>query len=189
MEFWRLGSMYESIIAACKAMDTFGLPRAVGNLETDCFIFGNDSFSRVAGLKEEESSTVSLSDFLRIKLDPYNPPKTGQLIPIAIQSRDQGFIIRGHASVRDDGLIYLMLPLFGDPSSDFELGRSVGKEQERQKLSRHVGEQLTPELLSVITSVESLRSELNKENDAAEATLKEIEQSLSRVLQFFNERF
>jgi hypothetical protein len=34
--------MYESIIPACKALNEFGLARAVGKLEMDRFIFAND---------------------------------------------------------------------------------------------------------------------------------------------------
>ena len=42
--------MYESIKSACKVLDRFGLPRAVGSLVTDRFIVANKSFLRVIGL-------------------------------------------------------------------------------------------------------------------------------------------
>ena len=44
--------MYESIISACQVMDTLGLPRAVADFDSDRFIFANQAFLRVAGIKE-----------------------------------------------------------------------------------------------------------------------------------------
>jgi hypothetical protein len=181
--------MYEPIIETCRMMDTFGLPRAVGNIDTDRFIFGNSSFLRITGMKEGEGSGLALSELVRIQVDSSNPARMGQLIPLTAESRDQGFIIHGHAAIRPDGLVYLMIPLFGDPSPDFELGRSVGKEQERQRFRHYVHEQLTPELLSVVSSIESLRARFQNENKAAEGTLKEIGQSLSNFLDVLKEKF
>jgi hypothetical protein len=170
-------------------MDTFGLPRAIGNIETDGFIFGNSSFLRITGMKEEEGSGLALSELVKIQADSSSPARMGQLIPITIESRDQGFIIHGHAAIRQDGLVYLMIPLFGDPSPDFELGRSVGKEQERQRFRHYLHEHLTPELRSVVSSIESLRARLQNENRPAEATLKDIGKSLSSVLRVLEEKF
>jgi hypothetical protein len=181
--------MYEPIIETCRMMDTFGLPRAIGNIETDRFIFGNSSFLRITGMKEEEGSGLALSELVNIQVDSSNPARMGQLIPITAESRDQGFIIYGHAAIRPDGLVYLMIPLFGDPSPDFELGRSVGKEQERQRFRHYVREQLTPELLSVVSSIESLRARLQNENEPTGATLTDIGQGLSEVLRVLKEKF
>ncbi|MBV8280304.1 MAG: hypothetical protein JO170_34275, partial [Verrucomicrobia bacterium] len=132
--------MYESIISACRVMDTLGLPRAVADFGSDRFIFANNAFLRVAGLKESLVPVLTLSAIVKIHAESASW-NTGQLIPITVESYDQGFIIRGHAVFGKNGLIYLMVPLFGDPSADFELGRSVGKEQERQRRSRYVHEE------------------------------------------------
>ena len=174
--------MYESIISACRVMDTFGLPRAVADLESDRFIFANNSFLRVAGLKERLLPSLAFSRIVEIHAG-YIAWNTGQLIPITVESYDQGFIIRGHAVFGDNGLVYLMVPLFGDPSADFELGRSVGKEQERQRLSRYVQEHLAPDLGSAIHSLEGIRAHLKDENRPEEGRLREIEQSLAGLLQ------
>ena len=54
--------MYESIKSACKVLDRFGLPRAIGSLVTDRFIVANKSFLRVIGLGCDEISSVALSE-------------------------------------------------------------------------------------------------------------------------------
>jgi hypothetical protein len=174
--------MYESIISACQVMDTLGLPRAVADLESDRFIFANNAFLRVVEIKEPLLPALALSRIVKLHAGPV-AWNTGQLIPITLESYDQGFIIRGHAVFGDNGLVYLMVPLFGDPSADFELGRSVGKEQERQRLSRYVQERMVPELKSAILSIEAARAYSRDGLHPFEAELEKVTQSLTGLLQ------
>jgi hypothetical protein len=174
--------MHESIISACKVMDTLGLPRAVADFGSDCFIFANRAFLRVAGIKEEMLPSLPLSTVVELHVGSV-AWNTGQLIPISVESYDQGFIIRGHAVFGDSGLVYLMVPLFGDPSADFELGRSVGKEQERQRLSRYVNERLMPELKTAISSIETARRYSRSDHKEFEAAFEKIVQDLNGLLQ------
>ena len=88
--------MYESIISACEVMDTLGLPRAVADFGSDRFIFANSTFLRVAGIKAETLPSLTLSAIVKLHVGSV-AWNTGQLIPISIESYDQGFIIRGHA--------------------------------------------------------------------------------------------
>ena len=174
--------MYESIISACQVMDTLGLPRAVADFGSDRFVFANKAFLRVAGIKEEMLPSLILSEIVKIHVGSV-AWNTGQLIPISVESYDQGFIIRGHAVFGDNGVVYLMVPLFGDPSADFELGRSVGKEQERQRLSRYVYERLAPELKSAISSLEAARRYSRDQHDQFEAEFEKVAQHLAGLLQ------
>lgn len=174
--------MYESIISACEVMDTLGLPRAVADFGSDRFIFANSAFLRVAGIKAEILPSLTLSAVVKLQVGSV-AWNTGQLIPISVESYDQGFIIRGHAVFADSGLIYLMVPLFGDPSADFELGRSVGKEQERQRLSRYVYERLVPELKTAISSIEAARRHMHDEQEGSEAEFEKVVQDLNGLLQ------
>lgn len=174
--------MYESIISACQVMDTLGLPRAVADLESDRFIFANDAFLRVTEIREPLLRALALSRIVKLHAGPV-AWNTGQLIPITLESYDQGFIIRGHAVFGDNGLVYLMVPLFGDPSADFELGRSVGKEQERQRLSRYVRERMVPALNSAILSIEAARARSRDGHHPFDAELEKVTQSLTGLLQ------
>jgi hypothetical protein len=174
--------MHESIISACKVMDTLGLPRAVADFGSDSFVFANSAFLRVVGIKEEMLPSLALSTIVQLHVGSV-AWNTGQLIPISVESYDQGFIIRGHAVFGDKGLVYLMVPLFGDPSADFELGRSVGKEQERQRLSRYVYERLEPELKTAISSIEAVRRHSHDDHQESEAEFEKIAQDLNGLLQ------
>ena len=64
--FRRHNPMHESIKSACKVLDRFGLPRAIGSLVTDRFIVANNSFLRVIGLGRDEISSVALSEIVTI---------------------------------------------------------------------------------------------------------------------------
>jgi hypothetical protein len=174
--------MYDSIISACKVMDTLGLPRAVADFGSDRFIFANSAFLRVAGIKEEMLPTLALSAVVKMHVGSL-AWNTGQLIPISVESYDQGFIIRGHAVFGDNGVLYLMVPLFGDPSADFELGRSVGKEQERQRLSRYVYERLMPELKAAIASIQAARGHSREEHPQFEAEFEKVAENLTGLLE------
>jgi hypothetical protein len=174
--------MYESLISACQVMDTLGLPRAVADFDSDRFIFANDAFLRVAGIKDPQLPSLPLSGIVKLQAGSV-AWETGHLIPIRVESYDQGFIIRGHAVFGEDGLVYLMVPPFGDPSVDFELGRSVGKEQERQRLSRYLNERLAPELQSAIESIEAARVYSREKHHPSEAELEKVAQNLSGLLQ------
>lgn len=174
--------MHESLISACQVMDTLGLPRAVADFESDRFIFANNSFLRVAGIKEPLLPTLPFSGIVKIHAGSV-AWESGHLIPIRVESYDQGFIIRGHAVFGDHGLIYLMVPPFGDPSVDFELGRSVGKEQERQRLSRYLNQRLMPVLQSAIESIEAARVYSGDKQPPSDAGLEKAVQSLSGLLQ------
>jgi hypothetical protein len=163
-------------------MDTLGLPRAVADLESDRFIFANNAFLRVTEIKESLLPALALSRIVKLHAGPV-AWNTGQLIPITLESYYQGFIIRGHAVFGDNGLVYLMVPLFGDPSADFELGRSVGKEQERQRLSRYVRERMVPALNSAILSIEAARAHSRGGHHPFDAELEKVSQSLTGLLQ------
>jgi hypothetical protein len=162
-------------------MDTLGLPRAVADFESDRFIFANNSFLRVAGIEEPLLPTLAFSAIVKMHAG-FVAWESGHLIPIKVESYDQGFTVRGHAVFGDHGLIYLMVPPFGDPSVDFELGRSVGKEQERQKLSRYLDERLGPELQSAIASIKAARVFSGDKQHPADEELEKVAQSLSGLL-------
>ena len=72
-----------------------------------------------------------------------------------------------------------MIPLFIDPSPDFEIGTAVGKELQRQKVAAYVHDHLAPELLAATFSIESVRARLEKENHPFAEHLKEIQQKLT----------
>jgi hypothetical protein len=180
--------MFKSIISACKALDAFGLPRAAGNLHTDRFIVANESFLRIAGLGKDEVLIATLSEIVKIDLTSVEPMTLGRLIPITVRTADKAVTIGGQAAISKQGIAFLMIPLFIDPSPEFEIGTAVGKELQRQKVVAYVHDHLAPELLAATFSIEAVRVRLEKENHPCREQLKEVEQKLTGPLRQMGKR-
>jgi hypothetical protein len=176
---------FEPIISACEALDAFGLPRAVGNLQTDRFIIANDSFLQIVGLAKDEIPFVALSEVVKIHFASSDGVKVGGPVPIAVRTHE-GVTIGGHAAISKQ-LAFFMIQLFVGASPDFEVGTAVGKELQRQKVAAYVHDHLTPELLSAIFSIESVRARLEEEHHPCAKRLKEIEQELSEPIRQMGE--
>jgi hypothetical protein len=164
--------MYESIISACKALDAFGLPRAVGNLRTDRFVTANNAFLRLLGLEQEEISIIALSDIVRMHPKSTNEVKIGELVPITVRSSVESEMIGGQAAFGTKGLLFLMIPGSFKPDQEFEVGTAVGKELEKLNIRDYVHQHLAPEFMSVIFSLESIKAQLEKDNHPCAGSLK-----------------
>jgi PAS domain S-box-containing protein len=174
--------MYESIISACKALDAFGLPRAIGNLETNEFIVANRSFLRLVGLEEEEISSVALSEIVKIHPESADEANIGELAPITVHSSSETALIGGYAAFGRQGLVFLMIPRSIKPDSDFELGTAVGMELEQRKIRDYVHDALAPEFMSVVFTLESIRLRLERENHPCAVTLKDTQERFTQPL-------
>jgi signal transduction histidine kinase len=159
-------------------LDSFGLPRATGNLQTGRFIVANKSFLRIVGLEKSEIPFVAVSEVVKIHFASGDSLKIGQLIPITVRTADEGVTVGGQAAISEQ-LAFFMISLFVDANPDFEIGTAVRKELERQKVATYVHDHLAPELLAAIFSIESVRARLEKEHHPCAERLKEIEQALS----------
>jgi signal transduction histidine kinase len=168
-------------------MDAFALPRAVGQFETDRFIFANNSFLRAAGLKRSEISRVALSAVTKFHFDAVGGIKRGKLTPIVVRSFKKNLRIGGHAAFSREGLAYLMIPFTPNTSGDFEMGKAAALETERQRISAYLHDRLVPELLAVTFSLEAVRHQLEQERHSAEPKLKEVCRTLAEVLRPLHE--
>jgi PAS domain S-box-containing protein len=179
--------MYESIISACKVLDRFGLPRAIGNLATDDFIVANNSFLRVTGLSRDEICGVALSEIVAMDSEFHEKTEPGVLVPIMVRTFSEERTIAAHAVLGDQKLVFLMIPTAVEPSPEFELGAVFGEEARRQKLAIYLHENLAPELMSAVFSIESIRTRLEKENHPSSGELKAIQEQITGPLQRMRE--
>ena len=175
--------MYESIISACKAIDKFGLPRAIGNLRTDGFLFANDSFLKIAGLERDEILLIPLSEIVKFYSASSIARKKGRLVPIAVRTSDQKSAIGGHAAFGPGDLAFLMIPLYMDSDSELDARVAAGQERERLRLSDYIHHRLGPELMAIAFSIESLRSRLEEGKHPPDAELKQISRRIDDLFE------
>jgi len=143
--------MYESIKSACKVLDRFGLPRAIGSLVTDRFIVANKSFLRVIGLGCDEISSVALSEIVTIDSNSYEKSTSGRLLTIKVRAFGEDLTMAGQAALVDQNLV--------------------------------VHENLAPEFMTAVFSLDLIRTRLEKENHPCAAELKAIEERITNPLQ------
>jgi hypothetical protein len=174
--------MYEALISACRALDPFGLPRAIGKFDADRFIFANNSFLRTLDLEGDEITSVALSGIIKIHLSSGEPAKAGQLAPITARLQQRRVTISGHAAFNSSGLVYMMLVVPSELGAEFEGVMAVRREHERQQIASYVHEYIAPELLSAAFSLESIRLELESNHPVA-AELKEIGNRLTKLIE------
>ena len=67
--------------------------------------------------------------------------------------------------------------------SEFEEGKMLGQELERQRLASYFHDRLAPDLMTVVLSIETVRQRLEMEGHPAEAELKVTRDSLSKMVQ------
>ncbi len=175
--------MFEAIISACKELDRFGLPRAVGRVDADRLIYVNESFLQATGLSRDEISGLALSAIVRIHVTTPDPIKAGRLVPIILRPPDKEATISGHAAFDENGLVYLMLVLATEPSAESEAAMAIKSEEERQQIARYVHEHIAPELLAVVFSIESIRLELDEHHLPAAAKFKELGERLTKLIE------
>ena len=180
--FWLRRSMYEAVIAACKTLDEFGLPRAIGRFDADRLIFANRSFLDAIGLEKDEAAGLALSAMVKIHLDSREAAKVGRLVPITVRSPLKQIMISGHATFGEDGLVFLMLVLPSEPSAELEAAMAVKREQERQRIASYIHEYIAPELMSVVFSIESIRLQLEDLHLPAAAKFKELGDRLTKLI-------
>ena len=181
--FWVCPSMYEAVISACKTLDEFGLPRAVGRFDADRLIFANRSFLDAIGLEKDEAAGLALSAMVKIHLDSPEAAKVGRLVPITVRSPLKQIMISGHATFGEDGLVFLMLVLPSEPSAELEAAMAVKREQERQQIASYIHEHIAPELMSVVFTIESIRLELEDKNPPVAAKFKELGNRLTKLIE------
>jgi hypothetical protein len=90
-----------------------------------------------------------------MELDSYKKAKPGGLIPTTGRAFSEDCTIAGHAVLGDQKLIFLMIATAVEPSPEFELCAAFREEAHRQKLAAYVHENLAPEFMSAVFSIES----------------------------------
>jgi signal transduction histidine kinase len=80
-----------------------------------------------------------------------------------------------------------MIPFTPNTSGDFEMGKAVGLETERQRISAYLHDRLAPDFLAVTFSLEVVRDQLEQEKHSAEPKLKEVCRTLTELLRPLHE--
>ena len=151
----------------CAVLNEFALPRAIVDFEHDSFVAWNPRFLEHTGFSENEVKTCKADELLTFGESwfPLSDEKERQTVEyIACAARralgadpTPGFAVRSHGKIG-----YVMLDVFDTSSGQFEQGRKVGREEERNRVMKTFHEEVSSSMIAALLLIETVKSELEE---------------------------
>jgi hypothetical protein len=148
-------------------LNGFALPRAILNFEQGSFVAWNPKFLEQTDFSEEEIKAAQLKELLTIggpwlPLSKENDSQKTEYVGCAVkrpfgEQPLPGFIVRTHERIG-----YLMVDVFGASSAQFEQGRVVGQEEERNRITKAFHEEVSSSIVAALFLIETAKSELEQ---------------------------
>jgi hypothetical protein len=148
-------------------LNEFSLPRAVLDFEKDSFVAWNSRFREHTGFTENEMKSSKLEDLLTVGVSPIPlfEQRAGQAIEYVtcVAKRPFGADPAPGYVVRSGGRLgYVMLDVYDPSTAQFEQGRSVGREQERNRIAKAFDEEVSSSLIAALFLIETAQNELEE---------------------------
>ena len=151
----------------CEVLNEFALPRAIVDFERHSFVAWNPRFLEHTGFSEDEMKSSKAEELLTYGESwfPLSDEKEGQTVEyIACAARRPfgadpapGFAVRSHGKIG-----YVMLDVFDASSAQFEQGRNVGQEEERNRVIKTFHEEVSSSMIAALFLIETAKSELEE---------------------------
>ena len=148
-------------------MNEFALPRAIVDFERHCFIAWNQRFLEQTGYSEDEIKSVKPEELLtfsetRFFLSDEKESRTVEYISCAAKPPFGADAIPGYVVRSKNKVGYVMLEIAESPSAQFEQGRIVGREEERNRIRTAFHEEVSSSIIAALFLIEMAKSELEK---------------------------
>jgi len=157
----------ENLQELCTALNGFALPRAIVDFEHRSVIAWNPKFLEHTGLSESEIKTSNPEDLLIMAeswfpLSGESDSQKIEYIGCAVKrlfdaDPSPGFLVRSNNKIG-----YLMLDVFGSPSAQFEQGRMVGREEERNRINKAFHDEISSSIIAALFLIETAKIELEE---------------------------
>ena len=137
------------------------------DFEKDAFVAWNSKFRDHTGFTENEIKSSKLEDLLTLGESPIPlfEQRAGQAIEYitCTAKRPYGADPAPGYVVRSGGRLgYVMLDVYDPSTAQFEQGRSVGREQERNRIAKAFDEEVSSSLIAALFLIETAKSELEE---------------------------
>ena len=131
------------------------------------FVAWNQRFLEHTGFSENEVKTSKADELLTFGESwfPLSDEKTGQTVEYIACAANRpfggdpapGFAVRSHGKIG-----YVMLDVFDSSSAQFEQGRNVGQEEERNRIIKTFHEEVSSSMIAALFLIETAKSELEE---------------------------
>jgi signal transduction histidine kinase len=165
--YLRIALSTENLQQLVSLLNEFSLPRAVLDFEKHSFVAWNSRFLDHTGFTENEMKSSRVEDLLTLGASPiplFEEP-VGQPVEYITCTARRPFgadPAPGYAVRSGERLGYVMLDLYDPSTSQFEQGRSVGREQERNRIAQAFHEEVSSSLIAALFLIETAKSELEE---------------------------
>jgi PAS domain-containing protein len=157
----------ENLQQLCAVLNEFALPRAIVDFERHSFVAWNPKFLEKTGLSEDELRTSNAEELLTFGESwlPLPDEREGQTVEYIVCTANRphgadpapGYAVRSHAKIG-----YVMLDIFDSSSVQFEQGRKVGQEEERDRITKAFHEEVSSSIIAALFLIETAKSELEE---------------------------
>jgi hypothetical protein len=151
----------------CAVLNEFALARAIVDFERRLFVAWNQRFLEQAGYSEDEIRSAKPEDLLAFGESwvPLSDKEEGQpveFIPCAVRrpydaDRAPGYVVRTAGKIG-----YVMLDVPDAPPVQFEQGRIIGREEERNRIIKAYDEEVASSMIAALFLIETAKSELEE---------------------------
>lgn len=146
-------------------LNEFSLPRAVVDFEEHSFVAWNSKFLEHTRFTDNEMKSSKPEDLLTFGDSPLSlfEPREEQTVQYltCIARRPFGADpAPGYVVKSNPKLGYVMLDLLAPSKAEFEQGRSVGRQEERDRIARLFHEEVSSSMIAALFLIETAKSEL-----------------------------
>jgi hypothetical protein len=151
----------------CAVLSEFALPRALFQFDTQMFVAWTPSFLARAACSEDEIKSIKVEELLVfgdswLPLSDDEREHRVEFISCAARRPFGGHPAPGYI-VRSRGKIgYVMLDVFDQPSVQFDQGRTVGHEEERDRIIKAYHNEVSSSMIEALFLLETVKSELQE---------------------------
>jgi hypothetical protein len=148
-------------------LSEFALPRAIVNFERNAFVAWNPRFLERTGSSEAEIKSGKPQELLAFEESwlPLSEEKEGAKVEFVSCAFRRSFGVEsvpGYIVRLQSKIGYVMLDAFASPSAQFEEGRIVGREEERNRVIKAYHEEVSPSMIAALFLVETAKRELEE---------------------------
>ena len=148
-------------------LNEFSLPRAVLDFEQHSFVAWNSKFLELTGFSENEMRTSRPEDLLTFGDSPLPlfERREGKTVQYFVCTARRPFGAEpapGYVVKSNSKFGYVMLDLFEPSTAEFEQGRSVGRQEERDRIARLFHEEVSSPMMAALFLIETAKSELDE---------------------------
>jgi len=148
-------------------LNEFSLARAVVDFEQHSFVAWNSKFLEHTRFTENEVKSSKPEDLLTFGDSPLPlfELREGQTVQYLSCTARRPFGAEpapGYVVKSNSKLGYVMLDLFAPLTAEFEQGRSVGRQEERDRIARLFHEEVSSSMLAALFLIETAKTELEE---------------------------